>query len=907
MLEFNYIQSYLNKAYKHHQEDTPQERGKTFEFLIALKLNIYHWDDAAPTIRKQILIKEDWVRDRGIDLVDIENNKVFQVKLYEKSTLGWGNISTFLAYVAYVLTDNYSPILITNTNCKLGKIIINLLDEKKIQLQQYNYQELYQEFLSTYEFIHENIINTEIENRYYQKDCINNIINHPEQKEFKCELACGTGKSYIMLDLIKITLESNNDFKFIIFVNTTDLGNQTLNLFKSNGVNTILVGDNNNYHHDYSVIICIYNSNKKIPNTINFRYLIIDESHHLENKSSTFIQEIKSLKYQQLINFSATFRNKDNIDYSYTLRQGINDNYLSDYRLVFEIFSGENYQKALVNVIKDRLISWSPMFIYFNSTERAKKFNQLLLDSNLKSEFICGQDNSTIRNRVRQDIEEQKLDILCLCGVYNEGISINCLKSVIFGDLRYSQINKIQIAMRASRKHHTKTHYNIIFPVSNTQYEKNQDLKDILNTFTSIDSELKENIKNHPKAYLEMKCHNINEHDEITDSHFCNEEVYDSFNQKILSTIEQKVMELLQWVEINQKTPIKEHKELFSDGSNIGIFWQTIKDDQKIEQTPYDLLKSNPILMCSYQNSQNMRQTKLTPEQKVMKFLQWVETNQKLPTRKPNELFSDGSKISNFWFRIKSDQKIEQPPFDLLKSNPILMLAYQKYQKSKLIIKLTPEQKVMKLLQWVETNQKPPTRSNELFSDGANISSFWDGIKQQQKIEQPPFDRLKSNPILMGAYQQTQKLKQTKLTHKQKVMELLQWVEINQKTPIKDHKELFSDGMNIGLFWGRIKNRQKIEKPPYDLLKSNTILMDAYQESQEIKQTKLSIEQKVMNLLQWVEINQKPPPKISNELFSDGCKIGGFWGKIKERKKIEKPPYDLLKSNTILMDAYKQQ
>ena len=113
---------------------------------------------------------------------------------------------------------------------------------------------------------------------------------------------------------------------------------------------------------------------------------------------------------------------------------------------------------------------------------------------------------------------------------------------------------------------------------------------------------------------------------------------------------------------------------------------------------------------------------------KVMKFLQWVETNQKLPTRKPNELFSDGSKISNFWFRIKSDQKIEQPPFDLLKSNPILMLAYQKYQKSKLIIKLTPEQKVMKLLQWVETNQKPPTRSNELFSDGANISSFWYGI-----------------------------------------------------------------------------------------------------------------------------------------------------------------------------------
>ena len=572
MLKDNYIQSYLNKAYKHHQDDSPQEKGKAFEYLTALKLNIYHWDDAAPIIRKQILIKDDWGRDRGIDLVDIENNKVFQVKLYESSTLGWGNISTFLAYTAYVLSDNYLPILITNTNCKLGKVIKNLLDDNKFKLQQYNYQELYQEFLSTYEFTPENIINTEIENRYYQKDCINHIINHPEQKEFKCELACGTGKSYIMLDLIKITLESNDNLKFIIFVNTIDLGNQTLNLFKSNDVNTILVGDSNNYCDNYSVVICIYNSNNKIPNTINFRYLIIDESHHLENESSTFIQEIKNLKYQQLINFSATFRNKDNIDYSYSLRQGINDNYLSDYRLVFEIFSGENYDKSLVNVIKDRLISWSPMFIYFNTTERANNFNKLLLESNLKSEFICGQDNSTIRNQVRQDIEEQKLDILCLCGVYNEGISINCLKSVIFGDLRHSQINKIQIAMRASRKHQTKTHYNIIFPVSNTQYEKNQDLKDILNTFTSIDSELKENIKNHPKAYLEMKCHNINEHDEITDSHFCDEEIYDSFNQKILSTIEQKVVELLQWVEINQKPPLQQCNELFSDGSKIGGF-----------------------------------------------------------------------------------------------------------------------------------------------------------------------------------------------------------------------------------------------------------------------------------------------------------------------------------------------
>ena len=601
MLEDNYIQSYLNKAYKHHQDDSSQEKGKAFEFLIALKLNIYHWDNVAPIIRKQILIKED-LRDKGIHLVDIENKKVFQVKLYESSRLGWANISTFMAYQAYLLNDNYSAILITNTNCNLCKEIITLVDEKKLKLQQYNYQELYQEFLSTYKFTPENIINTEIENKYYQKDCINYIINNPEQKEFKCEFACGTGKSYIMLNLIKITLEVNSDLKFIIFVNTIDLGNQTLKLFKSAGVNTILVGNSYNYNDNYSVIICIYNSNKKIPNIINFRYLIIDESHHLENESSTFIREIKNLKYQQLINFSATFKNKDNIDYSYTLRQGINDNYLSDYRLVFEIFSSENYYKTLVNVIKEKIISWTPMFIYFNSRERGEKFNQLLVDSNLKSEFICGKDTSTIRNQARQDIEDQKLDILCLCGLYNEGVSINCLKSVIFGDLRNSQINKIQIAMRASRKHQNKTHSNIIFPVIETPYNENKKLKEILNTFTSIDSELKENIKNYPKVYLEMKKNNINNNEEIIESYFCDEEIYNSFNQKKLSTIEQKVIELLQWVETNPKLPLLMSNEHFLNGSNIGNFWDKIKLKKKIDKHPYNKLKNTPILMKDYQH-----------------------------------------------------------------------------------------------------------------------------------------------------------------------------------------------------------------------------------------------------------------------------------------------------------------
>ena len=158
----------------------------------------------------------------------------------------------------------------------------------------------------------------------------------------------------------------------------------------------------------------------------------------------------------------------------------------------------------------------------------------------------------------------------------------------------------------------------------------------------------------------------------------------------------------------------------------------------------------------------------------------------------------------------------------------------------------------------------------------------------------------------MKAYQESHEIKlsnlgKTKIPIEQKVMGLLQWVEINQKPPPKISNELFSDGSKIDSYWCEIKYGQKIDKPPYDQVKSNPILMKAF------NPLKQKLKQKVMELLQWVEINQKPPSFKSNELFSDGCKIGIFWSSVKYGQKIDQPPYDQLKSNPILMDAYNQQ
>ena len=852
MLEIEYVNSYKKLAFEYNKNDTPQDRGKAFEFLTALILNVYHWDTAAPKMRKQILTGN--LTDKGIDLVDLEKNIVFQVKNYENTMLGWRNISTFLAYQAFLLKETYSASLITNFNCKYCKEINCLIESNKLKHLQFDYQELFDTYLLNYKPIEEKKEEITVENRYYQIECSDLVLNNSDQKEFRLQLSCGTGKSFIMLILIQKKLKINPNFKFIIFCNTKDLCYQTLDLFNDQNIKAILVGDGNDYQKDFTLIVSTYHSNQKIPKDINFEFLIIDEAHHLENQDGKYNQEIRKLQYKQFINFSATFNKQDSIDFKYNLRQAINDNYLLDYRLYFEIFTGENYLNALVSVIKNKRVEWSPMFIYFNNTTRAKDFNQLLQQAGIKSEFISGKDDCKTRKIVKDKFELQEIEILSLCGVYNEGVSINCLKTVIFGDLRHSDINKIQISMRASRLHYSKTHYNVVFPVSEKQYFEDTDLIDLLKSFTIIDSELKYNLEHFPQAYVSFKKHNLNKNLEIEDSEFYGEEAFDSLNQKLLSSMEIKVKALLQWVDEHQKTPSTSSDETFSDGCKIGVFWDTIKQKQKIEQPPYIQLKESSILMEDYLSTQELKKSKigkikLTMEQKVKELLQWVDEHQKTPSFSSDETFSDGSKIGRFWSKIKVKQKIEQPPYNQLKEYYILWedyLSTQEIKKSKIgKIKLTMEQKVKELLQWVDEHQKTPSaNSDETFSDGSKIGCFWNTIKQKQKIEHPPYNQLKESSILWEDSLSNQEIKKSKigkikLTMEQKVKELLQWVDEHQKTPLRND-ETFSDGAKIGKFWSYIKRVQKIEQPHYNQLKESSILMESYNSYLEFKKSKIS-------------------------------------------------------------------
>ena len=76
-LEKNYVSTYKNQAYRLNLENTVISKGEAFQLLVAIELNVYHWEDVPPKIRKHILIKD--LKDKGISLVDISKYIVYQV------------------------------------------------------------------------------------------------------------------------------------------------------------------------------------------------------------------------------------------------------------------------------------------------------------------------------------------------------------------------------------------------------------------------------------------------------------------------------------------------------------------------------------------------------------------------------------------------------------------------------------------------------------------------------------------------------------------------------------------------------------------------------------------------------------------------------------------------------------
>jgi len=483
-----YKTSYLKRVKRWLDNDTCDKKHKIYEILWALHEKCILWEDVPPDFYNL-----PHMRDYGVDLISLDKSKAGQVKMYgSNSKITWKGISTFWQYAEKILQFITSNLWIYTTN---EAIFDSMILQFKPNIKKAEFDELIENIKPDLQKLKikpkKSKINIEV--RDYMVECYN-IITQEQKNIIKIQIPPGVGKSYIIYYTISELLKENKDYKFCIICPWRPLAKQLKTDFTHLGITNQMISGKGRCKNDVSVIICINNSSKYLQN-IPFKYKFIDEAHHIEN-DGIFKNDIDSIKCDKEIQLTATFKNQDDIDFKMNFREAVEKGYITDYKLVIEYFTTNDQTKddLLVDVIGKRQ-EWFPALIYFNTVYRAKMFCDKLKEIGLKAKCLTSENVNESEN-IKKEMENNQVDIVCLVGCWNEGISINNLKTVILGDMRYSYINRYQIITRADRLHADKPFYNIVIPICDENLYDNDDLSSFVKTLFEFDPKIKQSIDN---------------------------------------------------------------------------------------------------------------------------------------------------------------------------------------------------------------------------------------------------------------------------------------------------------------------------------------------------------------------------------------------------------------------------
>jgi len=283
-------------------------------------------------------------------------------------------------------------------------------------------------------------------------------------KIMRMQLACGTGKTFIYGMLFSEYLTKNPNSQCVVFVPWRDLARQTAKELAEFGLRVAVIGDleTPEIDEDAEVIVCVYNSARHLKDCT-FKIKIVDEAHHLDNKEAGLLQQaIREVPAWLSADFTATFKDKADLDYVYSHDQATTEKYVSD--VIYWMVHYDRSIEGLVNVLLVKCELWSPMFVVFNKVERARRCAELMTAKGLNARLVTGSQTKHEREEAKRMLRSGELKAICIVGVFNEGVSIDELKAVVFGDIRQSKINVQQLAMRVTRRHHSKPTGSVVVP-----------------------------------------------------------------------------------------------------------------------------------------------------------------------------------------------------------------------------------------------------------------------------------------------------------------------------------------------------------------------------------------------------------------------------------------------------------
>lgn len=385
--------NYLDTQF--HECNYDSVKGYIFEYLVKylyqyLGYETYLYKEIPFKLKENLNLPN---QDKGIDLIIKKDNEWVGIQCKWRKNVNSCLLKHYVTDFIYSINESKLSYGILLTNVK--KITPNFNKNKK--LKWIIYSNLCE--LITVDFLKSinapNKINTnkeiinKIELRDYQKQAINNLINDKTSRK-QCIMACGTGKTVIMIEYIKHQYQTNNKSKVLLLFPSLQLISQTYNRISNELKKKILCicsdldsksltcgeanenEENNIYEeflaNDYNkiyttdlnvikknlpksdIVLCTYQSSKLLENTT-FDLCIYDEAHKtVNNPIFSYTIDDNNCKVNTRIFFTATPRyykgdNEDCISmcdtskygeevYNYSFKKARYDKYLLDFQVI---------------------------------------------------------------------------------------------------------------------------------------------------------------------------------------------------------------------------------------------------------------------------------------------------------------------------------------------------------------------------------------------------------------------------------------------------------------------------------------------------------------------------------------------------------------------------------------------
>jgi len=481
-----------------------QQHSRVFELCSAYELGHTMWECLPPTsfdnggaqlMRMSYSAKNP--RDMGIDSATIDMREVSQSKWYKPgSQVNYTDISKFWTLSSIV--EAQKRILVTSENVNVHKLS-NGLPIKKIHISDTRINEICTKALSW--LCETKIVNIQDNQplRKWQSDAIEiigeSLLNY-EGEPVTANIACGSGKSRLILELIK----GNKYKRSLIFVPSKGLLNQfckevtrwTPNLSVGRvGDRSIVINKD--------ITVCIYDSVKHVKD-LEFDFIVVDEAHRVAKEFLSEDDTYGRVRAREILDMcddtpvllvSATIPDIDNniLSYEYNIDDAIRDGVIVDYHIVIPVFTDGDHDNGLRNLIHVHP-EWTRILAYCNTILKASEFAEECVRNGIPAKSFSGKTPLKEREYIIDELRLGKIRVLVTVYTLSEGIDIKEADTCMFVDQRYSSIDVIQCLGRILRTSPGKQIGTVILPT----LDENRELVRFMRLLEGADPRLRYNL-----------------------------------------------------------------------------------------------------------------------------------------------------------------------------------------------------------------------------------------------------------------------------------------------------------------------------------------------------------------------------------------------------------------------------